>query len=144
MTFFSQLVEFIGNHWFLFVVLAVIAGLLIQNLIVGSKGSVTPLQAVALMNHRDAVVLDVRPAADYAKGHIIGALNIPMNGFSKQLATLNKYRDKPLIVSCRSGAQSSMACGQLRKAGFAEVFNLQGGVMAWESAGQPLPRSKKS
>jgi rhodanese-related sulfurtransferase len=144
MTFFSQLVEFIGNHWFLFVVLAVIAGLLIQNLIVGSKGSVTPLQAVAMMNHRDAVVLDVRPAADYAKGHIIGALNIPMNGFSKQLATLNKYRDKPLIVSCRSGAQSSMACGQLRKAGFAEVFNLQGGVMAWESAGQPLPRSKKS
>ncbi|MBK1641179.1 hypothetical protein CKO12_04680 [Chromatium okenii] len=142
MTFFSQLLEFLGNHWFLFVVLAVIVGLLIHNLIVGNQGSVTPLQAVAMMNQQEAVVLDVRPAADYAKGHILGAINLPMNGFSKQLATLQKYREKPLIVSCRSGAQSSMACGQLRKAGFTAVFNLQGGVLAWESAGQPLSKKK--
>ncbi|NEX18754.1 rhodanese-like domain-containing protein [Thiorhodococcus mannitoliphagus] len=139
----DQLVEFVGNHWLLFLALVVILGLLTYNLIVGSKGSVGPLQATELVNHRDAVVIDVRPAADFAKGHIINALNIPMNGFKNQMATLSKYKDRPIIVNCRSGSQSSMACGQLRKAGFEEVFNLQGGIMAWEAASLPLTRKKR-
>lgn len=143
MPLLNQLVEFVGNHWFLFVALIVILGLLIHNLIVGSKGSVGPLQATEMVNHRDAVVIDVRPAADYAKGHIINALNVPMNGFKNQLASLSKYKGKPIIVNCRSGAQSSVACGQLRKAGFEEVYNLQGGIMAWEAASLPLTRKKR-
>ncbi|MBK1717438.1 hypothetical protein CKO27_07245 [Thiocystis violacea] len=139
----EQLVEFVGNNWYLFLALIVILGLLTHNLIVGSKGSVGPLQATEMVNHRDAVVIDVRPAADYARGHIINALNIPMNGFKNQMATLNKHKGKPIIVNCRSGAQSSVACGQLRKAGFEEVYNLQGGIMAWESASLPLTRKKR-
>ena len=143
MPLLDQLVEFLGNHWYLFLALAVILGLLTHNLIVGSKGSVDPLQATEMMNHQDAVVLDVRPAADYAKGHIINAINLPMNGFKNQMATLTKYKDKPIIVSCRSGSQSSMACTQLRKAGFENVYNLRGGIMAWESASLPLTRKKR-
>ena len=139
----SQLIEFIGNHWYLFLALIVILGLLTHNLIVGGKGSVGPLQATELLNHREAVIIDVRPAADYARGHIINALNIPMNGFNNQLATLNKYKGRPIIVNCRSGAQSSVACTHLRKAGFEEVYNLQGGIMAWESASLPLTRKKR-
>lgn len=143
MPLLAQLVEFVGNHWFLFLALIVIIGLLAYNLIVGGKGSVGPLQATEMVNHRDAVIIDVRSAADFAKGHIINALNIPMNGFKNQLATLNKHKGKPIIVNCRSGSQSSMACGQLRKAGFEEVYNLQGGIMAWESANLPLTRKKR-
>ncbi len=143
MTLFSQLIEFTGHHWYLFLALAVILGLLIHNLIVGSKGSVNPHQATEMMNHQDAVVIDVRPAADYAKGHIINALNIPMNGFKQQTGTLNKYKGKPIIINCRSGSQSSMACSQLRKEGFEQVYNLQGGLMAWESANLPLNRKKR-
>lgn len=139
----SQLIEFIGNHWFLFLALIVILGLLTHNLIVGGKGSVGPLQATELLNHREAVIIDVRPAADYARGHIINALNIPMNGFNNQLATLNKYKGRPIVVNCRSGAQSSVACAQLRKAGFEEVYNLQGGILAWEAASLPLTRKKR-
>ncbi|QGU31952.1 rhodanese-like domain-containing protein [Thermochromatium tepidum] len=139
----SQLIEFIGNHWFLFLALIVILGLLTHNLIVGGKGSVGPLQATELINHREAVIIDVRPAADYARGHIINALNIPMNGFNHQLATLNKYKGRPIIVNCRSGAQSAVACAYLRKAGFEEVYNLQGGILAWESANLPLTRKKR-
>ncbi|MBK1722092.1 rhodanese-like domain-containing protein [Thiocystis violacea] len=143
MPLLDQVVEFVGNHWFLFIALVVILGLLAYNLIVGSKGSVGPLQATEMVNHRDAVVIDVRPAADYAKGHIINALNIPMNGFKNQMASLNKYKGKPIVINCRSGAQSSVACGQLRKAGFEEVYNLQGGIMAWEAANLPLTRKKR-
>lgn len=138
-----QVVEFVGNHWFLFVALIIIAGLLAYNLIVGNKGSIEPLQATEMINRQDAAVIDVRPAADFWQGHIINATNIPMNGFKNQLATLNKLKGKPIIINCRSGASSSLACGQLRKAGFEEVYNLRGGIMAWESAGLPLTKKKR-
>ncbi|NCA69400.1 MAG: rhodanese-like domain-containing protein [Sphingobacteriia bacterium] len=140
---FGQLVEFIGNHWYLFLALVVILGLLTHNIIVGGKGTVDPLQATEMINHQNAMVVDVRPAADFAKGHIINALNIPMNGFKNQIGTLNKHQTRPIIINCRSGAQSAIACGQLRKAGFEQVFNLRGGIMAWESANLPLTRKKR-
>lgn len=143
MSLLAQLVEFVGNHWFLFLALAVILGLLTHNLMVGSKGNVDPLRATEMMNRQDALVIDVRPAADFAKGHILNALNIPINGFKNQLATLSKHKGKPIIVSCRSGSQSAMACGILRKDGFPDVYNLSGGIMAWESANLPLTRKKR-
>ncbi|MBK1645005.1 hypothetical protein CKO25_10150 [Thiocapsa imhoffii] len=139
----DQLLEFIGNHWYLFLALAVIVGLLTHNIIVGGKGSVEPLGATEMINHQDAIVVDVRPAADYAKGHIINAINIPMNGFKNQIGTLVKHKTKPIIVNCRSGAQSSIACQQLRKEGFEQVFNLRGGIMGWEAASLPLTRKKR-
>jgi rhodanese-related sulfurtransferase len=139
----SQILEFVGSHWDLFVALAVVLGLLAYNLVVGDRGSVEPLAATEMINHKDAVVIDVRPAADFAKGHIINAVNIPMNGFKNQTVALSKYKGKPIIVSCRSGAQSSAACHQLRKAGFEDVFNLKGGILAWQSANLPLSRKKR-
>lgn len=138
----SQLIEFIGNHWLLFLALVVILALLVRSFLIEGKGSIGPLQAIDLINHRDAVVIDVRPAADYRQGHILNAINLPINGFANQLATLSKYKGRPIIVNCRSGAQSAVACAQLRKAGFSEVYNLQGGILAWESAGLPLSRKK--
>ncbi|KAA6187277.1 rhodanese-like domain-containing protein [Thiohalocapsa marina] len=139
----AQLLEFLGNHWILFMALGVILGLLTYNLIVGDKGSVDPMGATALINQKNAAIIDVRPAADFAKGHIINAVNIPMNGFKNQTAALGKYKDKPIIVNCRSGSQSQAACHVLRKAGFPEVYNLKGGVMAWENANLPLTRKKR-
>jgi rhodanese-related sulfurtransferase len=139
----AQIFEFMGNHWILFMALGVILGLLTYNLLVGEKGSVDPMAATALINHKEAAVVDVRPAADFAKGHILHATNIPMNGFKNQTGALGKLKDKPIIVTCRSGAQSQAACNLLRKAGFAEVYNLKGGVLAWESANLPLTRKKR-
>ncbi len=138
-----MVIEFIGNHWYLFVALAVILGLLAHNLIVGSKGSVDPAGATELINHRDALVVDVRPAADFSKGHVINAINIPFNGLKSQIGTLQKHKGRPIVVNCRSGSQSSLACRELRKEGFTEVYNLQGGVMAWQHAGLPLTRKKR-
>ena len=139
----AQLIEFLGNHWILFMALGVILGLLTYNLIFGDKGSVDPIGATALINQKEAAVVDVRPAADFAKGHIINAVNVPMNGFKNQTAALAKYKDKPLIVTCRSGSQSQAACHVLRKAGFPEVYNLRGGVLAWQNANLPLTRKKR-
>jgi rhodanese-related sulfurtransferase len=138
-----QLIEFVGNHWVLFVALVVILGLLAYNLLMGGKGSVDPVGATELINRREAVVVDVRSAADFAQGHIINAINLPMNGFKNQMATLHKHKGKPIIVACRSGSQSAAASRQLRSQGFPEVYNLSGGVMAWQNANLPLTRKKR-
>ena len=139
----ARLIEFVGNHWPLFVALFAILGLLAHNLLTGSKGQVTPLEATQLINHEDAVVVDVRPLADFNKGHIIGAINLPANGFAQQIKTLERYKDRPIILSCRSGAQSSVAAKELQKAGFERVYNLRGGILAWQNANLPVTRKGK-
>ena len=139
----SQLFEFVVHNWYLFVALVVILGLLIHNLIVGERGNVEPLGATEMINHKDATVIDVRSAADFAAGHIVNAVNIPMNGFKNQLAVLGKYKGKPIIVNCKSGGQSGAACEHLRKQGFEEVYNLKGGILAWQAANLPLSRKKR-
>jgi rhodanese-related sulfurtransferase len=141
----EQLIEFSGNHLMLVGGFFVVTVLLIQDLFAGGfgKGSVDPKGATDLINQQDAVVIDVRPSADFSKGHIINSLNIPMSGLNGQLDKLNKYKSRPVVVSCRSGAQSSAACRMLRKQGFDQVFNLQGGIMAWQNANLPVSRKKK-
>jgi rhodanese-related sulfurtransferase len=139
----EQLIEFSTNHWLLLLSFVLVAGVLLYNLIQGDKYSVEPAAATDLINHKEAVVVDVRPSADYHKGHIINAINIPSNGFANQLGVLNKHKGKPIIVSCRSGAQSMSACQQLKKAGYEQVYNLKGGILAWQSANLPVSRKNK-
>jgi rhodanese-related sulfurtransferase len=138
----DQIIEFAGNHLGLVIALVVILTLLIQNLVSGGGGkdAVDPARATELINHENAVVVDVRPMADFNQGHIIGAINIPSNGFANQLKQLERHKSRPIIVSCRSGAQSAQACAVLRKAGFEKVHNLRGGILAWESANLPVTR----
>lgn len=138
----EQLIEFAGNHTAMVAAFLVIAGLLAWNLIAdpGSKGAVDANGATDLINREDALVVDVRPMADFGKGHIVGAVNIPMNGFKNQLGQLEKHKSRTIVVNCRSGNQSQAACKILRDAGFEKVFNLRGGMMGWQSANLPVTR----
>ena len=137
----EQFIEFAGNNLILFVALAAVSALLAQNLLsTGGKSSVEPLRATEMINREDAVVLDVRPMTDFNQGHIIHALNIPSNGLKNQISALDKHKDKPIIIACRSGSQSSSACKLLKKEGYERVFNLQGGMLAWQSANLPVSR----
>ncbi len=140
----EQIVEFAGNHLVLVAALVVTLFLLIQNFLadMGGKGTVTPQEATELINRKDAVVVDVRPIGDFSNSHIINSINIPSSSLKNQLTQLEKYKDKgvPIIVACRSGAQSSVACSTLTKNGFEEVYNLKGGILAWQSANLPVSR----
>ncbi len=139
----QQLLEFATNHLALVLTFVGLAAALVWNLFFDpvAKSAVTPLQATPLINHEDAVVLDVRSIAEFNKGHIVNAVNIPLNSLAKQLQQLEKYRDRPIIVACRSGSRSGMAVKMLLKKGFQNVHNLRGGMMAWENAGLPVKRS---
>lgn len=138
----EQLLEFAGNHTLLVAAFAVVLSALLWNLATdpGGKDAVDPLAATALINHEDAVVLDVRSIAEFKQGHIVNAVNVPLNGLGSNLKQLDKHRGKPIVAVCRSGSRSGAACKTLRKNGFDNVKNLRGGMMAWESANLPVKR----
>jgi rhodanese-related sulfurtransferase len=139
----EQYLEFATNHLLLVIALFVVLGLLAYNLLLGGdKASIPPNRATGLINHEDAIVVDIRSIADFSSGHIINALNIPANGLKNQLKRLEKYKDRPLIVVCRSGGQSAAACKELRTAGFEKVYNLGGGILAWQSDNLPISHKK--
>lgn len=83
-------------------------------------------------------LLDVRTSDEFAKGHIEGAINADINlgDFQTQLAKLDK--SKPVFVYCLSGGRSSSAAEVLKENGFKEIYNLEGGILAWNAAQLPL------
>ena len=107
----------------------------------GAAGaSVTTLQATLLINQQNALVLDVREAAEYEKAHVLGARNIPLGELEARSAELEKHKAKPVIVVCDDGRLSAKAATTLRKHGFEQVFTLSGGIGAWRQAGLPLEK----
>ncbi|MCX7152851.1 MAG: rhodanese-like domain-containing protein [Betaproteobacteria bacterium] len=98
------------------------------------------LQATMMMNQEDGQIVDVRDEADFAKGHVLNARNIPLAQFEKRIGELSSHKDKPLIVYCHSGNTSGAAIEVLKKNGFTRPFNLHGGVAAWQQAGLPLQK----
>lgn len=133
--------EFITQN-IVWLAIAVVSGgmLLAPMLRGGSKNGVTTNQAVLLINRQDAVVVDVRSAEEFAGGHLPDARNIPPAEFDKRLDEIGKNRKRPVILVCQSGMRSATAIDQLQKAGFEQVFSLDGGIAAWSQAGQPLVR----
>jgi rhodanese-related sulfurtransferase len=95
-----------------------------------------------MINHQDAVLIDVREDGEFAEGHILNAIHIPLGALSANLNRLEKYRNAPIIVGCRSGNRSAHACRLLKKKGFENVYNLHGGILAWQNANLPVVTGK--
>ena len=136
-------ISFVTNNWMLIIALVVILGMLFFNLFGGRlRGyqAVGPADSVNLINHEDAIILDVRENKEYQGGHILNSIHIPQSSLAKRITELEKYKSRPIIVGCRSGNRSAFACGLLKKQGFENVYNLSGGVMAWQNANLPLTR----
>ena len=115
------------------------AALLIPNLLRrGDK--VTTLQATQMINQGKTVLLDVRDNAEFAAGHMRDARNIPVKELQNRLAELDKMKSRNVLVICASGLQSARATAILRKAGFASVTSLAGGMKAWQDLGLPVAR----
>lgn len=96
--------------------------------------------AINLINHQNALVLDVREDSEFKAGHLLNAKWLPLGQIHTRVNELEKYRDKPIVVVCRSGQRSSSACAFLNKQGFTQVHNLAGGVMGWQKANLPLEK----
>jgi rhodanese-related sulfurtransferase len=137
----ERLPEFFSNHSSLVLAFVVILGMLIWTLWQGAgRGlkKLSPMDATQLINREDAVVLDVRSDGEFNQGHIVNAVNIPQKSLDEQLSKLEKYRDRPIITTCRNGQTAVGVGNRLRKNGFEQVYNLAGGLLAWEGANLPL------
>ncbi|MDP1635971.1 MAG: rhodanese-like domain-containing protein [Gallionellaceae bacterium] len=98
------------------------------------------IAATQLINHKNALVLDVREQGEYDAGHILNSKLIPLGKLRQRIGELEKYRERPILVVCRSGQRSASACALLGKQGFAQAYNLDGGVTAWQKASLPLEK----
>lgn len=98
------------------------------------------VEAVQLINRKDALVIDVRDTGEYEAGHIAGARHVPEKQLAERLKEFEKFKDRSLIVVCRSGTRSGAAVQVLRGNGFGEAVNLSGGIGAWQQAGMPLEK----
>jgi rhodanese-related sulfurtransferase len=101
----------------------------------GQMSSVTPKEATALRAEKQAVIVDVREDGEWQDQHIAGAVHIPLSQLNTRLAELDKYKHSPIITQCRSGKRSAQAQTALKAAGFTQVYNMDGGILAWQQQG---------
>ena len=99
--------------------------------------------AVKLINN-DALVVDIRSAEAYSRGHIVNAKNIPSDELDSRLAQLEQYKASPVIAVCDNGITSTRAVNTLRGAGFESAYGLKGGMTSWNQAGLPVVTGKKT
>ncbi len=141
----ARVIEFVGNHPILFLAFFTTLGLLIGTEIsrrLSGMRSVGPLEATQLSNRQDAVFLDIRDEGEYRAGHIPEAVHIPLKQLPQRVAELEKLKSRPVIAYCRSGSRSGGAGSILKKNGFETVYNLGGGIMAWQNANLPLNKKQ--
>lgn len=139
----SQVIEFLGNHLLMFaslmIVLTLIIKLELENRLSKVK-QINPAEAVRLMDDESLVLLDTREDSEFTSGHIKGALHIPTSQMKKRMNELEKYKSRPVLLYCRSGSRSNHSGRVLSGAGFENVHNLAGGILAWSSANMPTTK----
>lgn len=138
-----QLLEFATNHLFLVCLLLSLVTLLLWDVCHGIRTGVqqlSPTEVTTLLNREEALLLDLRPAQDYAAGHIINARNIPAEMLGKEAPTLHKHKTQPLILYCGNGGECGKRGKILLQEGFEKLYSLKGGLQEWKHANLPLSR----
>ena len=135
--------EFIVSNWLL-VTIFVASGVMLVwpelSRLAGASNEVGTLEATRLMNQGGSLVLDVRDANEFAAGHLPRARHIPLAELSNRIEEIGKYKDKPVLVTCRSGMRAGAAVKVLKGAGFSAVYQLKGGLGAWQQASLPVEK----
>ncbi len=133
------------NHWLVAATVVVLVLVIVFEMRARAESfsAVSPQDAIRMMN-RGAVIIDLRPAEQYAAGHLCGARRMDGEQILKAGETLKKYMQKPLIVYDESGSLGTSAARQLKSQGFTQAFNLRGGLSAWRSDNLPLEKGSKA
>lgn len=106
----------------------------------GSIEQVDAAQFKKLTESPNALILDVRTAAEVAEGHLPNAVNIDIYGSDFMAKVQELPKDREILVYCTVGARSQQAADILSKQGFAKVYNLDGGIVAWQRNGFEVVR----
>ncbi|NYZ61374.1 rhodanese-like domain-containing protein [Luteimonas deserti] len=142
---FEELLAFLGRNQMLSLILAVLTVAIIYNEIArlfrGFK-ALRPAELTVLMNRENALVVDLRPSADFGKGHIPGSKNVQMSQFDPESKQLGAAKALPVVLVCKTGSTAGDAAKRLKKAGFENVSVLDGGIGGWQQADLPLVKGR--
>ncbi len=134
---------FVQENWVLILVF-VSSGLMLAWPLVQGRWSATKdvsaAEATQLINRQNAVLLDVREPKEYEGGRLPTAIHIPLSQLAGRTSELAKYVARPVIAYCETGRRSRAAGGALAKAGFRQVYSLEGGLAAWKKDGLPVEK----
>ena len=131
-------IEFLAQQWIQVAALLALVVMLILHEARKSGPSLSPQQAINLVNAEEGVFLDLRDSTEFGRGHVVDALNIPATKLAARLAELESYRDRPIILLCKMGQNSGAAGKQLTEKGFSRVYRMSGGMMEWGNMQLPL------
>ena len=84
------------------------------------------------------ILVDCREIQEYQQGHIKGAKLIPLSDFEKACQCLSSDKEKTIVLQCRSGKRSLKAAQYLNGEGYQKLYNLEGGILAWQNEGLPI------
>lgn len=136
----GELAQHIVNHPYLAAgFVAMLVAVVFFEIRQRSQGQtqIAPAEAVRLING-GALVIDVRSAEDFRKGHIVNSRNVELSQVGAENPALKKQKSKVLIAVCDNGIVANRAAALLRKAGFEKVFTLKGGLNSWRAENLPI------
>ena len=133
--------NFIVENWYLLLLALSSGALLLWPMLRGGSGGLSAAQAVQMINHEKALVIDVCGVAEYAAGHIKGAKNVPLDQLQERLPQVAKNKAVPVIMVCAHGARAARAAGIAQRLGYAKAQVLSGGLKAWREANMPVEKA---
>lgn len=140
----DQIIEFAGNNVILAGVWVALVLAIIYSFVAGSLSPIKEIgthEATMLMNKDDAIVVDIRPPAEFKKGHILGAKQLKSEQITKaDFTSLEKHKGKPIIVVCAMGMTAKKTASSMLKSGFDNVSVLKGGMNTWQGASLPVAK----
>ncbi len=143
--FMNQYFEFIQRHWELSILFI---GLILVYLFLEFRSKAmglaeyNPQKTVLMLNHNEAVLIDLREETDFKMGHIANSINIPFSQMNNHLKTLNKNKNKTLILLTNKTSELLLAKKILVKEGFTQFGYLTGGIAAWEQEQLPIVKTE--
>jgi len=141
----ESLLAFLGRQPMLALLLAGLTVAIIVNEIrrlTRGFSVLRPGEVTVLVNRDNALVVDLRPVADFNKGHIPGSKNVLMSQFDPDNRQLAPAKALPIVLVCKTGMTASQAAKRLKKAGFEKVHVLDGGIGGWQQADLPLVKGR--
>ncbi|SET86171.1 rhodanese-like domain-containing protein [Thalassotalea agarivorans] len=140
----NELMIFAGNHpilstvWVVLVLMIIVTSVQIK---MSPVKQYSPQELTFAVNKEDAVVVDIRSENEFNKGRIIDAKHLGTDKANKnEFASLEKFKDRPIIVVCNAGISAQKVAAQLFKAGFTKAGLLKGGMNAWLNASLPVTK----
>lgn len=142
----QDFITFLSNHPMLTLAAIILLILLMIIEFIRAKrsgGNISPLQVTQMINHDNAVLIDLRPNDVYRNGHIIDALSMTMKDVTENTKKIEKFKSRPIIIVCQTGTESQKIAALLLKRGY-NAHALAGGMRAWSEAQMPLVKEQKS